>query len=72
MKEYSVRAKYTYEGTVTVNAKDKATAIEAVEKHCGHISRMGFHTVLNKQTIPNWIFPTRGTLKIISIGETKF
>lgn len=54
-KEYSVKAKFVFEGTFTVKAHDKVQAREYVEKHCGLVLGGDIHTTLPDEII-DWNF----------------
>ena len=68
MKQYKAKIKFTFEGTVDVNAENKAEAHEFLTKHFGMVVG-DIHSVLDDDEIPDWDFPVHPERRIISISK---
>lgn len=67
-KNYKIKVRFTFTGTVSVKAKSMADAKEMVDKHFGGFD-MKFHSVLPEEIIDDWKFPVHPEKKIISISS---
>jgi len=68
MKTYKARVKFTFEGTVTVNAETKEEAHDYLTHHFGMIIG-NLATSLSDDEIPDWEFPVHPEKSIIHIRK---
>ena len=69
MKQIKVKVRYTFDGHYVVRAASEADAARMVSHQCGLTLGGGIHTALDVTVCPDWEFPIRPDMRVLSIKD---
>lgn len=69
MKRFEVKVRYTFDGHYVVRAASASDAARMVSHQCGLTLGGDIHTALDVIACPDWEFPIRPDMRVLSIKD---